>query len=141
MLLGCSDDGATLAPNVSAEQQAVASRMMGLKFPPETRFLFYHRAKEDRDLLPAPDDSLHVKIELRGPALTTFLSQPPLNEATWKSTAVLLGDTGRWKEWKPSGVQKFRSDKFEWPKSKFLHVLIDDDREDTKVVYLFWFET
>lgn len=112
---------------------------MELTFPPETRFLLYHRASEDGGL-PAPDDAVHLKIELPASALASFLAQAPLSSAKWTTTHSLIADVPQWPQWQPSKVQKFRFEQFDLPNGQSLNVLIDDDN-DTKVVYLFWFET
>jgi|GEM_PF-2763967 len=138
---GCSDGSSpTVAPNVTAQQQASASRSMGLTFPPETRFLLYHRASEDGGL-PGPDDAVHLKIELPASALTNLLAQAPLSSAKWTSSHSQITDMPKWPQWQPSRIQKFRFEQLRLPKGQVLNVLIDDDREDPKVVYLFWFET
>ena len=63
--IGCmGTSGPTVSPHVSAAQQSSASASMGLSFPPETRFLLYHRASEKPGLVPGPDDTVHLKIEL-----------------------------------------------------------------------------
>lgn len=138
---GCSDgSSATVAPDVTAEQQASASRSMRLSFPPETRFLLYHRASEQGGL-PGPDDAVHLKIELPASALERLLAQSPLSSASWTSRDPLIMDEPKWPEWQPSKIKKFRFRQFELPKGQALEVLIDDDRDDPKVLYLFWFET
>jgi len=138
---GCSDSSSpTVTPNVTAAQQASASRSMRLSFPPETRFLLYHRVSEDGGL-PAPDDAVHLKIELPASSLAKLLAQAPLSSAKWTSTHPLLPDVPRWPQWQPSRIQKFRFGQFQLPKGQSLNVLIDDDREEPKVFYLFWFET
>jgi len=114
---------------------------MGLSFPPETRFLLYHRASDKQGFLPAPDDAVHLKIELPAPALAALLTQAPLSSANWTDTRPLITDIPDWPEWRPSKIKKFRFEQFELPKGQALNMLIDDDRDDTKVVYLFWFET
>ena len=112
---------------------------MGLTFPPETRFLLYHRASEAGGL-PGPDDAVHLKIELPAAALAKFLSQTPLSSARWTNRHS-LSDMPKWPEWKPSKIQKLRFQHFELPKGQALNVLIDDDQDEPKVIYLFWFET
>ncbi len=74
-------------------------------------------------------------------ALATLLAQPPLSSAKWMSSHPLITDVPKWPEWQPSKVKKFRFEQFQLPKGQALNVLIDDDRDDPKVVYLFWFET
>jgi hypothetical protein len=139
-LAGCSGASSpTVAPNVTAQQGASAGRSMGLSFPPETRFLLYHRASEGG--LPAPDDAVHLKIELPASSLATLLSQSPLLSAKWTSSRPLITDVPKWTEWKPSKIKNFRCEQFQLPNGQALNMLIDDDRDDTKVVYFFWFET
>lgn len=139
-LAGCSGSStSTVAPNVTAQQQASAAKSMGLTFPPEARFLLYHRASEDRGL-PGPDDAVHLKIELPASAMPGFLAQAPLSSAQWRSSHSLI-DMPKWPQWQPSKIQKFRFEQFQLPKGQALNVLIDDDKDDPKVVYLFWFET
>ena len=142
-LVGCTDGSIpTVAPNVTAQQQASAAKSMGLTFPPETRFLLYHCASEDGGFgLPAPDDSVHLKIELPASAMASFLAQAPLSSPKWTSSHSLITDMPKWPQWQPSKIQKFRSEQFQLPKGQGLDVLIDDDKDDPKVVYLFWFET
>ncbi|MBI1335447.1 MAG: hypothetical protein GC164_00620 [Phycisphaera sp.] len=141
LLAGCSDRSApTVAPNVTAKQQAGAAASMGLTFPQGTRFLFYHRASEAGGL-PGPDDAVHLKIELPASLLTDFLAQPPLTNARWTGGHSLMTDMLNWPQWKPSSVTKFRSEQFQLPHGQGLNVLIDDDQADPKVVYLLWFET
>ena len=142
-LVGCSGDSPTVAPNVTPQQQASASRSMSLSFPPETRFLLYHRVSEDDGpfSLPGPDDAVHLKIELPASSLATFLAQAPLSSAKWTSSLPAITDVPKWPQWQPSRIQKFRFDQFQLPHGQALNVLIDDDREDPKVIYLFWFET
>lgn len=140
LLAGCSDSSTpTVAPNVTAQQQASAAKSMGLTFPPETRLLLYHRASEDGGW-PGPDDAVHLKIELPASALANFLAQAHLSSGKWGSTHSLV-DMPKWPEWQPSKLQKFRFEQFQLPKGQALNVLIDDDKDEPKVVYLFWFET
>jgi len=140
-LAGCSDGSTpTVAPNVTAQQQASAAKSMGLSFLPGTRFLLYHRASEDGGL-PGPDDAVHLKIELPASAMANFLAQAPLSSAKWTSSHPLITDMPKWPQWQPSKVQKFRFEQFQLPKGQALNVLIDDEKDDLKVVYLFWFET
>lgn len=113
---------------------------MGLSFPPETRFLLYHRASEGGGL-PGPDDAVHLKIELPASALASFLAQAPLSSAKWTSSHPLIADMPKWPQWQPSKIQKFRFEQFQLPKGQALNILIDDDHEDPKVIYLVWFET
>lgn len=141
IVAGCSGGSTpTVAPNVTGQQQASASRSMGLSFPPETRFLLYHRASEDRGL-PGPDDAVHLKIELPASAIANFLAQSPLSSAKWTSSHPLITDMPKCPQWQTSNIQKFRFEQFHLPQGQSLNVLIDDDREDPKVIYLFWFET
>lgn len=114
---------------------------MGLSFPPDTRFLLYYRSKENSGFFPQPDDSVFLKIEFSEPALGIFLAQAPLSSAKWSSFHPETYDMPHWPDWQPSKVKKFRSEQFDLPKAQALNVLIDDEREDTKVVYLQWFET
>lgn len=130
----------TVAPDVTAEQQARASRSMGLSFPPQTRFLLYHRAKEGRQPMPMPDDHLHLKIELPASELAGFLAQAPLASAQWSSTDSWIPDMPNWPQWQPSKIQKFRFADFELPGHDGLGVLIDDDQSDPKQVYLLWLD-
>jgi hypothetical protein len=140
-LAGCSDGSTpTVAPNVTAQQQASAARSMGLTFPLETRFVLYHRASED-GWLPGPDDAVHLKIELPASALAGFRAQAPLSSAQWTSRDPQITDMPKWPQWQPSKVQKFRFGQFQLPKGQWLNVLIDDDQDAPKVVYLVWFET
>jgi hypothetical protein len=139
-LAGCSDSSTpTVAPNVTAQQQASAAKSMGLTFPPETRFLLYHRASKDGGL-PGPDDAVHLKIELPASAMANFLAQAPLSSAKWRSSHSLT-DMPKWPQWQPSKILNFRFEQFQLPKGQALNVLIDDDKDDPKDVYLFWFET
>jgi hypothetical protein len=114
---------------------------MGIRFPPGTRFLLYHRASEEPGLLPTPDDAIHLKIELPRPMVAKFLEQSPLSTAHWQTAQRWVNDLSAWPEWKPGRVDKFRSARIELPLGKFLIVLIDEDRDGTAVVYLMWFET
>jgi hypothetical protein len=140
-LAGCTDGATpTVAPNVTAQQQASAAASMGLTFPPETRFLLYHRASEDAGL-PGPDDAVHLKVELPASAMANFLAQAPLSPAKWTSSHPLITNMPKWPQWQPSKIQKFRFAQFQMPKGQWMNVLIDDDKADLKVVYLVWFET
>jgi hypothetical protein len=140
-LIGCSGASSpTVAPNVTARQQESASRSMGLSFPPETRFLLYHRGSDARSFLPAPDDAVHLKIELPAQALARFLNQSPLSSAKWTSSHPLT-DVPQWPAWQPSKIKKYRCEQFHFPNGQALNVLIDDDRDDPTTVYLVWFET
>jgi hypothetical protein len=140
-LAGCSGASVpTLAPNITAQQHTGAGQSMGLSFPPETRFLLYHRQSEQGGL-PGPDDAVHLKIELPSSALAAFLDQPPFVSAKWSSSDSRVTDVAKWPEWRPSQVKQFRSEQFKLPNGEAIQVLIDDDQEETKVVYLFWFET
>lgn len=140
--MGCdAEPSPTLAPNVTSQQQSGASASMGLSFPPETKFLLYYRSSETPGFLPAPDDSVFLKIELPAPALRKFLEQAPLSSAKWSGVGSHIYDIPKWPDWQPSKVKKFRSEQFGLPNAQALNVLIDDDREDTKIVYLQWFET
>lgn len=140
--VGCTDFAApVLAPNVTAEQQARASRAMGLAFPPETRFLLYHRLKDNERGVPYPDDAVHLKVEMPASALASFLDQPPLSSATWTAPDRTVRDVAAWPDWQPSGIEAFRAEAFELPQVQGLYALIDDDREDPKVIYLYWFES
>lgn len=139
---GCSDTQSTgIAPSVSPQQQASVSQSMGLSFPDAARFLLYRRASESGSRLPAPDDSVHLMIELTPSDLNMFLAQQPFSEASWSTTNRWVSDDSQWAERKPSSVQNYRSEQFQLSNGSALNVLIDDDREDTKVVYLFWIET
>jgi hypothetical protein len=140
-IVGCSDRSTpTIAPNVTAQQQASAARLTGLKFPPGTRFLLYHRMSEEGGF-PAPDDALYLKIELQASAMATFLAQVPLSSAKWTSSYPLIGDMPKWPQWQPSRIHKFRFEQFQLPRGQGLNVLIDDDKQDPKIIYVFWFET
>lgn len=140
-ILGCSGSSPpTASPNVTPQQQASAAKSMGLAFPSETRFLLYHRASEHGGL-PGPDDAVHLKIELPASSLAVFLTQPPLSTAKWTSKNSQIADVPKWAQWQPSRIQKFRCEQFQLPKGQALNVLIDDDKDDPKVIYLFWFET
>ena len=140
-IAGCSGGSSpTVAPNVTTQQQASASKSMGLTFPKETHFLLYHRASEDGGL-PGSDDAVHLKIELPASALATFLAQEPLSSAKWTSSNALITDVPKWSEWQPSRIKKFRFEQLLLPKAQALNVLIDDEKDGPKVVYLFWFET
>ena len=142
ILPACSNDAShTGQSTVTAAQQAAASQLMGLTFPPETRFLFYHRASDEPSRLPAPDDAVHLKIELPTSALANFLNQTPLAKANWSSVGHSMTGIKIWAEWQPSTVKTFRYEQFQLPKGQALNVMIDDDREEKKIVYLFWFET
>ena len=133
-LAGCSSPPA-VAPNVTPQQQADAGASMGLTFPPETRFLLYHRETG------GPDDAVSLKIELPAGALSVLLDQTPLPSAKWTNSHSLITDVPNWPEWQPSKIKKFRFEQFQLPKGQFLNVLIDDDQDDRKVVYLYWLET
>lgn len=137
---GCSAR-TSVAPQVSVEQQAAASRAMGLSFPPETKFLFYHRESDHPGLLPAPDDMMYLKIELPASALPKLLAQAPLSSGEWSSTRPEIYDMPNRPEWRPSQIKKYRSRQFRLPDAEGLNALIDEDQEATKVVYLMWFET
>jgi hypothetical protein len=50
-------------------------------------------------------------------------------------------DIPEWPQWQPSTIHKFRFEQFQLPKGQALNVLIDDDKQDPKVVSVFWFET
>jgi hypothetical protein len=130
----------TVAPNVTAQQQASASMSMGLTFPAQTRSLLYHRANESGGL-PTPDDAVHLKIELPASALPTFLAQAPLSTAKWSNKPAQMQDKPNWPQWQPSQIQNNRFEQFQLPKGQALNVLIDDDQADPKTIYLVWFET
>jgi hypothetical protein len=141
-LVGCFGSAApTVAPNVTAAQQINASKLTGLSFPAETQFLLYYRASDEPSLLPAPDDAVQLKIELPASAAAELLAQAPLSSAAWESHHPLITDQPTWPDWRPSKIRRFRFAQFQLPKAQVLSVLIDDDRDDIKVVYLEWFET
>lgn len=140
--LGCtSASGPTVSPHVSAVQQASAAASMGLSFPPDTKFLLYHRASEEPGLVPGPDDAVHLKIELPAALAAEFLSVGPFSDARWDATATSITDVPGWRAWKPSAVKKFRSSQIAFPMGEALEVLVDEDDPDTTIVYLLWFET
>jgi len=117
---------------------------MGISFPPETQFLLYHRLSEEPSLLPTPDDTVHLKIELPSAVAKKLLEEQPFASAEWGSTQRRIENipTGpAWREWKPSQVKKFRSTQIELPHGRYLTVLIDDDGEEKLVAYLVWSET
>lgn len=152
VVAGCSDSStpapttspttapATTASTVPAAQQASAAKSMGLTFPAETRFAFYQRASE-QSRMPGPDDAVNLKIELPAASLATFLAQPPLSTAKWSSDHSSMPNLPTSTDWQPSKAHKFRYQQFQLPKGQGLNVLIDDDNAETKVIYLFWFET
>ncbi len=141
-LFGCfGSNTPTVAPHVTAAQQISASTLMGLSFPAETQFLLYHRARDEPSLLPAPDDAVHLKLKLPASAAAKLLAQTPLSSAAWESQHPLIFDQPTWPDWQPSRIRKFRFAQFQLPKAQVLNVLIDDDRDDIKTVYLEWFET
>lgn len=138
---GCTGNSSRgTAPAVTPQQQASASKSMGLAFPAGTHFLFYHRASEDRGL-PGPDDAVHLKIDVPAAELPKFLAQAPLASAKWTSTGSPLTDVTKWPAWQPSKIKQFRSEQFQLPKGQGLNMLIDDSGGDRKVIYLHWFET
>lgn len=114
---------------------------MGFSFPQETQFLFYHRRKEKQSLMPAPDDCVHLKIELPFDAATKMLSEAPFASAKWDALIPVESDAPDWKEWKPSSIKKYRSSQIELPNGRFLKVVVDEDRKEQTIVYLCWFET
>jgi hypothetical protein len=140
-LAGCSDSSPTIAPNVTSQQQASASQSMGLSFPPATKFLLYNRASEQGGFLPAPDDAVHLKVEIPAGAMGQFLAQAPFSSASWTSSRSWITDMPNWSDWQPSTIQNFRSEQFDLPNGEALNVLIDDESQDPKIVYLFWFQT
>lgn len=134
---GCGpSDEPTLAPNVTASQQTDASQSMGLTFPAGTRFLLYHRTD-------GLDDAIWLKIELTPNDLASLLSQPVLSAASWSGTQIQAwnADFPECSEWAPSKVKKYRTAQIRLPKAEVLNVLIDDDPDDVKLVYLFWHQT
>ena len=140
--IGCmAASGPTVSPHVSAAQQSSASASMGLSFPPETQFLLYHRASEQPGLVPGPDDTVHLKIELPSAVAAKFLAARPFSEATWNAGAKLIADVPDWREWQPSTVKTSRSSQIALPKGEALNVLVDEDHPDKTIVYLVWFET
>lgn len=140
--IGCmGTSGPTVSPHVSAAQQSSASASMGLSFPPETRFLLYHRASEKPGLVPGPDDTVHLKIELPSAVAAKFLAAHPFSEATWNAGTKRITDVPDWREWQPSTVKTSRSSQIALPKGEALNVLVDEDRPDKTIVYLVWFET
>lgn len=139
---GCAGpSGPALAPNVTAAQQHSASESMGISFPPETQFLLYHRETEEPSLLPVPDDCVHLKLQLPSAVASKMLAKAPFDAADWGVNARHVNDVPAWKDWRPSHVTRFRSAQIPLPQAECLNVLIDDDNEETKVVYLIWFET
>ena len=140
--VGCnSSSGPVLAPNVTAAQQRSACESMGFSFPLETQFLLYHRASDEPGLLPAPDDSVHLKVELPSAVAMKMLSEAPFASAKWQATVREVRDVPDWKVWKPSDVKKFRSAQIPLPNAQYLNVLVDEDREERTILYLMWFET
>jgi hypothetical protein len=140
--LGCmGSSGPTVSPHVSAAQQSSASASMGISFPPETQFLLYHRASEEPALVPGPDDTVHLKIELPSAVAAKLLAAHPFNDARWDASAKLIADVPDWREWKPSTVKKSRSSQIALPRGEALNVLVDEDDPDKAIVYLVWFET
>ena len=140
--VGCtSSSGPVLAPNVTAAQQRSACESMGFSFPPETQFLLYHRASDEPGLLPAPDDCVHLKVELPSAVVMKMLSEAPFASAKWQATVREVRDVPDWKVWKPSAVKKFRSAQIPLPNAQCLNVLVDEDREERTILYLMWFET
>lgn len=140
--LGCTAaTGPTVSPHVSAAQQSSAAASMGLSFPPETQFLLYHRASEEPALVPGPDDTVHLKIELSSALAARFLTAGPFSDATWDASAKLITDVPGWSEWKPSTVKRPRSSQIALPKGEALNALVDEDDPEKTIVYLVWFQT
>ena len=140
--LGCvGASRPTVSPRVSVAQQSSAAASMGFSFPPETQFLLYHRASEELSLLPGPDDTVHLKIELPSAIAAKFLSDRPFSEAKWDMNAKLVHDVADWRDWQPSKVKKSRSSQIALPKGEALNVLVDEDHPEKTIVYLVWFET
>jgi hypothetical protein len=98
-------------------------------------------ASEKPGLVPAPDDVIHLKIELTLAAAATFLAARPFVDAQWDSRATLISDVPEWREWQPSTVKKSRCSQIAFPQGEALDVLIDEDHPDKTIVYLVWFET
>ena len=141
-LSGCSNSSRPAAPPaVTPQQQASAAKSMGLTFPGDARFLFYHRMSENERFMPAPDDAVYLKIALSPASLDAILKQPPLSSAKWVGKLSNMHDSSDWPAWQPSKVKKFRFQQFDLPSAECLNVMIDDDNDEVKVVYLFWFQT
>jgi hypothetical protein len=139
---GClASGGPTVAPHVTPDQQRSASTSMGISFPPETRFLLYHRSSEALSLLPVPDDCVHLKLEFPAAVAKKMLEETHFALAKWETAQRYIHDVPDWSEWKPSQVKKFRSTQIELPKGRYLDVLMDHDGDEKVVAYLVWFET
>lgn len=91
--------------------------------------------------MPGPDDAVHLKVEIPASEIASFLAQAPLSSANWKNSHPLIKDIPEWPQWQPSKIRRFRFEQFQLPNGQALNVLIDDDQEDPKRVYLLWFET
>lgn len=136
LIAGCYGETApSVSPNVTAKQRAHASASTGLTFPPGTQFLLYHSD------LRGPDDAVSLKISLNKADFEAFLGQPAFASAMWRDTYASITDVPGWSQWQPSKVTKYRFEQFELPKAECLSLLIDDDQDDPKVVYLFWHQT
>lgn len=128
----------TVAPNITAQQQHIASAAMGLTFPSQTKFLFYWRAKDGWQL-PFPDDFMCLKIEMPAAALDTFLSQSAFDKAEWESADdIPMSGKSEWPDWQPDKFKAGRRAYCELPTNDGLNILIDDDRQDIKTIYLIW---
>ena len=136
MICGCFGGTApTVAPHVTPQQQATAARAMGLTFPPATKFLFYLRESG------GPDVAILLKVEVPTAAMPGFLASPAFAGTAWSQDDRSVSDVSDWPAWRPSKAVKFRSDQLSLPNAEYLNVLIDDDRPETKVIFLQWFQT
>lgn len=129
--------------NVSAEQLAECSRVMGVTFPPSTRPLGF------RAVGGWLDDDLMLKVEMSRDELRAFLDASPFAgrelgrdviqidqspDLSWWNVEV-LGEYER-----KTDQQAFHSDTVELPNVEFLRILVDTRRQDLVIVYLEWFQ-
>jgi hypothetical protein len=139
-VVGCSG-GPVRGAKITAARQSSASKAMGISFPPETKFLLYHRASDEESFLPAPDDFVHLKIELPAAVATKLLAEKPFAAAEWDTSLRAVNDSSQWHDWKPEAVKKFRSAQIELPHAQALNVLVDEDDKERTIIFLQWFDT
>ena len=138
---GCSLPlGQRITPRVTAEQQKVVSARMGISFPPETRFLLYHRCEDQPSRLPSPDDCIYLKIELPSSVAAGMLRKKTFAQANWSRTIRDVDDRPGLTEWQPSNVNRFKSAQIDLAESSALNVLVDEGHGKKTLVYLEWFE-
>jgi hypothetical protein len=123
-----------------------SAAITGLVFPASAKVLTYYHTKApantQRDILPAPDDSLWLKVEMDRADLGAFLASPPLVGATWDtSTRPDLFTPPNPTGWTPESLTPFTTCEVKTPKNAgHLRVLVDTGTGTPAIVYLVWFQ-